>query len=482
MENPDGSWAWVVVIAASCIRIIVYGNSYTSGIVYYVILDVFGKSRAETSWIASVITAATFATCPISGVLVNQFGMRKVAFVGGIVASFGLMASSFATNLPGLTLCYGVITGVGCGLTFIPGSVAVARYFTKRRNIAMGVAGAGSGIGSFAFPPIINYLTEIYSWRGMFMILSGISLNMCVFALLYRPVTSPNDRNEEETEQIQTITEKKESQRKKNVWSFLKLVDFYVLALNNILYQLGSTIIYGHLGTYVIHQLHFDRVYASMLYSIIGITVMLSKLVQGFVIQNPRWKIFRPYQQYMLWYTVGGVSTMIFLLIDMGYAGLVVYALLFGVSYGSSGGSIIPAILIDLSGVDQFTLTYGIILFTQSIGILFGPFIAGLLFDTLRAYDAAFVLAGVLMILSAGIMIFPCRNYKATDTKTDVTFVVTEDRTSDDVETAMNDVNGQDMMIDEVYDPVKFTLTKRVGVVSEAETGEVEKWIESTET
>ncbi|XP_021360061.1 monocarboxylate transporter 9-like isoform X2 [Mizuhopecten yessoensis] len=110
MEKPDGAWAWVVVIAASCIRIIVYGNSYTSGVVYYVILDVFGKSRAETSWIASVITAATFATCPISGVLVNRFGMRKVALVGGIVASSGLMASSFATNLPILTLCYGVIT------------------------------------------------------------------------------------------------------------------------------------------------------------------------------------------------------------------------------------------------------------------------------------------------------------------------------------------------------------------------------------
>ncbi|XP_060070861.1 monocarboxylate transporter 13-like [Ylistrum balloti] len=473
MEKPDSTWAWVVVIAAACIRIIVYGNSYTSGIVYYVILDVFGKSRAETSWVASVITAATFATCPVSGILVNRFGMRKVALAGGIVASSGLMASSFATSLPVLTLCYGVVTGVGCGLTFIPGSVAVARYFTKRRNIAMGFASAGGGIGSFAFPPIINYLNEKYLWRGMFMILSGISLNMCVFALLYRPVTSPNNNDDEVSDHEQPITEKKETQRKKNDWAFLKLIDFYILGLNNILYQLGATIVYGHLGACVIRQFKFDKVFASMLYSVIGITIMIFKVCQGFVIQYPRWKIFRPYQQYILWYTIGGLSVFIFLIKDLTHAGLVVFSLLFGASYASCGGSLIPAILIDLSGVDQFTLAYGIILFGQALGMLFGPFLAGLLFDSLRAYDAAFVLAGVLMIISAGIMIFPCRSYKVAETKSDVTYVVTYDREPADVEAAGND--GQT----ETIGKDNGQISTPTGVVTDREVVEAANLIES---
>lgn len=479
MEKPDGCWAWMVVIAASCIRIIVYGNSYTSGIVYYVILDVFQKSRAETSWVASVITAATFATCPISGLLVNRFGMRKVALVGGIVSSSGLMASSFAESLPVMTVCYGVITGVGCGLTFIPGSVAVARYFTKRRNIAMGLASAGGGVGSFAFPPIINYLNDKYSWRGMFMILSGISLNMCVFALLYRPVSTPNNNDDEVSDNEQPITDKN-SQRKKNEWTFLKLSDFYILGINNVLFQLGATIIYGHLGACVIRQLHFDKVFASLLYSIIGITIMFFKIIQGFVIQNPRWKLLQPYQQYMLWYIVGGLSAFIFLFKNINHAGLVVFALLFGSSYAACGGSLIPAILIDMSGVDQFTLAYGIILFGQAIGMLFGPFIAGLLFDTLRAYDAAFVLAGVLMILSAGIMIFPCRNYRTADKKSDVTFVVTYNEPTDDVEAGGNIVSEDGDVIGPNNSPIRPILKKRNGAVSEPDTAEVEQLLEST--
>ncbi|OWF47176.1 Monocarboxylate transporter 12 [Mizuhopecten yessoensis] len=344
----------------------------------------------------------------------------------------------------------------------------------------MGVAAAGGGVGAFAFPPIINYLNDKYSWKGMFMILSGISLNMCVFALLYRPVTSPNNNNDEVSDQEQPIAEKKETERKKNVWTFLKLSDFYVLGLNNILYQLGATIIYGHLGTYVSRQLKFDKVYASMLYSIIGITVMFFKVGQGIVIQYPRWRLFQPYQQYIFWYSLGGVSTIVFLLIDIGYAGLVVFSFLFGASYASCGGSLIPAILIEMSGVDQFTLAYGIILFGQAIGMLFGPVLAGVLFDTLKAYDAAFVLAGVLMILSAGIMIFPCRNYKATETKTDVTYIVTHDQQLDDVDDSRKYVREEHELTNPSNDPMQSTLTKRNGVLTVTEAEEAASLIESS--
>lgn len=53
-------YGWVVVLAAAIIRILVYGISYTSGVVYVVILENFKTGAAETSWISSLITAMTF--------------------------------------------------------------------------------------------------------------------------------------------------------------------------------------------------------------------------------------------------------------------------------------------------------------------------------------------------------------------------------------------------------------------------------------
>lgn len=52
---------WFVVMAAFSIRAIVYGITYTSGIVYVIVLKNFQTGKAETSWISSIITTVVFA-------------------------------------------------------------------------------------------------------------------------------------------------------------------------------------------------------------------------------------------------------------------------------------------------------------------------------------------------------------------------------------------------------------------------------------
>lgn len=49
---------------------------------------------------------------PFSGILVNRFGTRKIAIIGGLVACGGLIGSSFANGLPMLSVFYGVVTGI----------------------------------------------------------------------------------------------------------------------------------------------------------------------------------------------------------------------------------------------------------------------------------------------------------------------------------------------------------------------------------
>lgn len=44
------------------------------------------------------------------------------------------------------------------------------------------------GIGTFAFPPVMNYLIEGYGWQGAVLFQSGIILSCAIFGLLYRPL------------------------------------------------------------------------------------------------------------------------------------------------------------------------------------------------------------------------------------------------------------------------------------------------------
>lgn len=67
-------YGWVVVLSAAVIRILVYGISFTSGVVYVVILENFKTGVAETSWISSLITAMTF--------IISKY-QRTIQLIGG---------------------------------------------------------------------------------------------------------------------------------------------------------------------------------------------------------------------------------------------------------------------------------------------------------------------------------------------------------------------------------------------------------------
>ncbi|XP_063427290.1 monocarboxylate transporter 9-like [Mytilus trossulus] len=397
----DSCWGWMIVAAAALNRIVIYGISHSAGVVYVVILEVFNEGTGITSWISSLITAVIFFTCPLSGYLIEKFDERKVAIAGSLIAGIGLMSSAFVTSVPALILTYGIISGVGCGLAFMPGSVAVAKYFTNHRHLALAIASSGGGIGSFAFPPFIQMLNEYYTWRGMFLILGGITLNICVFGLILRPLANFDRKN------LKTKMLSEERVRFLDRHSYLKIVSFYLLMANSFMYQFGASIILGHLQAYAVYHLGFTTQNAAILYTISGVMVLVFKLLHGVFANISHVQIFWPIYQYIFFYAIGGIAT-IFLTFDSQY-GVYFSSAVFGMSYAACGGSLIPAIVIDISGVESFGVAYGIVLFCLSIGQLVGAPIAGLLYEHQKTYDAAFILAGTMMIASAIIMIYPLR-------------------------------------------------------------------------
>ncbi|XP_062605398.1 monocarboxylate transporter 5-like [Saccostrea cucullata] len=60
-------------------------------------------------------------------------------------------------------------------------------YFEKKLPLALGLSSSGSGLGSFIFPNLMRFLLDEYSVGGCLLIMGGIMLHVCPFALLYRP-------------------------------------------------------------------------------------------------------------------------------------------------------------------------------------------------------------------------------------------------------------------------------------------------------
>lgn len=79
--------------------------------------------------------------------------------MGALFVVLGLISSSFVTQIWHLYLTYGVLTGVGFSLSFSPGMIAVAQYFTTKRSRA-------NGYEAVLCPPVQVFVT-ISSLAGL---------------------------------------------------------------------------------------------------------------------------------------------------------------------------------------------------------------------------------------------------------------------------------------------------------------------------
>jgi len=194
---PDGGYGWVIVFAAFMINLICDGISFSFGILYTELLDEFEESKSLTSWVGSMFYGTCLMGGPLASGLATKFGCRTVLIGGGIVACTGTFVSAYATDIGTLCLFFGVITGLGMSMGYVVSVVMVAFYFENKRAMATGLAVCGSGIGTFIFAPMTEYLIDVYGWRGTMTIWSGIILNLVVCGALLRPLEfTPQERRQ----------------------------------------------------------------------------------------------------------------------------------------------------------------------------------------------------------------------------------------------------------------------------------------------
>ncbi|KAK6223443.1 hypothetical protein LQW54_000561 [Pestalotiopsis sp. IQ-011] len=94
------------------------------------------------------------------GVLLDG-GHWRAAMVGGsglFIFAFFMLSLCREGQYAPIILSQGVGMGLGLGLAFLPLFGVVAKHFTKRRSLAMGILTTGSSLGGFAFSVLVNKL------------------------------------------------------------------------------------------------------------------------------------------------------------------------------------------------------------------------------------------------------------------------------------------------------------------------------------
>lgn len=187
---PDGGYGWVVVFAAFMINVIVDGVAYSYGVFIANLQEQYESSAGITSMVGSLLNGMYLLSSPLAGFLINRYDNRLVTICGSLIATLGFSISQLSPTIDVLMITFGLIGGFGFGMMYLPAVVSVSFYFEKRRALTTGIVVCGTGVGCFAFAPLLSSLMLNMGWKYAMVMVAGITLHGAVFGALLRPLKS----------------------------------------------------------------------------------------------------------------------------------------------------------------------------------------------------------------------------------------------------------------------------------------------------
>ncbi|KAG5882123.1 hypothetical protein JTB14_016886 [Gonioctena quinquepunctata] len=188
LKAPDGGYGWFIVLAAGINGFIGVTLQSGFGLILVRIFEHLGLSAMEGSFIMNLNAGFGMLAGLVNGPLLNKFGCRKVGLVGAFFMTAGMFLLTFADNMTGFVLAYGLMASIGLAITRSTYVLAISTYFSEKRSKAFGISMTIAGLGPILLPYILDILVEYLDTKGAILILSGIHAHTFIAACLLQPV------------------------------------------------------------------------------------------------------------------------------------------------------------------------------------------------------------------------------------------------------------------------------------------------------
>ena len=178
-------YGWVVVAVTFLTMLVTAGAMGAPGVLIVPLEREFGWDNAQISSALALRLLLFGLFGPFAAAFMNRYGLRRVMICAAMLIAAGLLASLAMTQVWQLILLWGVVVGVGTGLTAIVLAATVAtRWFTARRGLVVGLLTASSATGQLVFLPLIAELTERFGWRAALVFVCGLLVLAALLALI----------------------------------------------------------------------------------------------------------------------------------------------------------------------------------------------------------------------------------------------------------------------------------------------------------
>jgi len=388
-------YGWVVVVSFLIIGTVLWGVRLSFGVFFKSLESEFNLTRAETSAILSVYMVLGIIFAVIGGRAIDRYGPKTVVLLMGIFTGLGLVFTSQVNSLWQLFITYSLLLSIGTSATFLVVVSTVARWFDKKRGLAVGIATSGIGLGMVVVTPFANYLINIFDWRTAYLVL-GITVWLVVIPLSrllrkdpYEIGTLPDGLELDLTDvKIET------ARIKPTYFSLLQAVrtrSFWLIMFIWLLFATNAFILLTHLVPHAM-DIGFSSVEAAIIISLIGAGVILGRILLGAVAD----RLGRKSTTLICAILQGGA--MLWLSWSNHLWMLYLFALIYGFVFGGMGSSV-AALIADTFGLGNIGTIVGVLEIGFGIGAAIGPIIGGIIFDISNSYFMAFLSGAIAMFV-----------------------------------------------------------------------------------
>ncbi len=184
-ENLESKrWA---LAGAGVVIMLILGTVYAWSVFVKPIAALHGWEVKMVSRVFMLIIGTIGISAAFGGMLVDKKGPKFVATLGACFYGVGVLLGGVALyigNFWFLLIGYGVIAGIGNGLTYVVPIATLIRWFPDKRGLITGLAVMGFGFGAFFIGMIIPGLIVKVGVANAFLILGAVYLILCALAAL----------------------------------------------------------------------------------------------------------------------------------------------------------------------------------------------------------------------------------------------------------------------------------------------------------
>jgi sugar phosphate permease len=396
-------YGWVIVGVTLLTTVVTAAAMSTPGVLIVPLEQEFGWNDAQISSALALRLMLFGLFGPFAAAFMNRYGVRAVMVSAVIIISAGLIASLAMTQIWQLVLLWGIVVGVGTGLTAMVLAVTVAtRWFNARRGLVMGIFAASNATGQLLFLPLIAKLETAYGWR-MSLIFVCCMLAVAGFVALLFMRDRPSDVG------LPLYGETKVAPPPKAGMGLVSLLLSPLVVLKEaarvpIFWVLFGTFFVCGCSTNGLIQTHFvtlchdfglPAVTAASVLAMMGFFDFFGTIGSGWLSDrfDPRWLLF-------WYYGLRGLSLLYLPFTDFTFYGLSLFAVFYGLDWIAT---VPPTVKLaaDRFGREKAGIVFGWVFAGHQIGAASAAFGAGLVRTEYSTYLPAFFFAGALCIIAA---------------------------------------------------------------------------------